>query len=67
MYNAKTASAVIVAAGKSSRFGSDKLLINIDGISVIKRSEKAFAECGFFDEIIVVVGENKNDIKQELS
>ncbi len=66
MYNGKTHSAVIVAAGKSSRFGSDKMLIKIDGISVVRRSTDAIIACGFFDEVIVVSGENRPEIEKEL-
>ena len=45
-------SAVIVASGLSSRYGSDKLKINILGKTVLERSVDAFR--GIADEIIVV-------------
>ncbi len=67
MFNNKKISAVIVAAGKSSRFGRDKLLINISGKSVIQLSVEAFINCAFIDEIIVVVGENRDEIKHQLN
>ena len=45
-------SAVIVASGLSSRYGSDKLKINILGKTVLERSVDVFR--GIADEIIVV-------------
>jgi len=47
--------AVIVAAGQSSRMkGEDKILLQLDGISVIERSIRSFQESDMVDEIIVV-------------
>ncbi len=59
--------AVIVAAGSGSRFGSDKMLFNLNGQTVIRRSVCAFLESGFFSEIVIVVGDNHDKIKQQLS
>ena len=67
MYNNKTVSAIIVAAGSSNRMGKDKLLLKLGGKSVIARTVQAFSETGFFDEIILVAGENNLEIfKEEL-
>ncbi len=66
MYNGRKTSAVIVAAGKSSRFGRDKLLLPICGKTVIEMSVDAFIFCGFFDEIIVVAGDNKVELEELL-
>lgn len=57
MYHNKTVSAIIVAAGSSTRMGKDKLLIELCGKSVIVRSLEAFVKTGFFDEIILVSNE----------
>ncbi len=61
------ADAVIVAAGSAVRFGSDKMLLKIDGISVVRRSVDTFVKCGFFNNIIVVAGENMPGIAAELA
>lgn len=54
-------SAVIVSAGSSSRMGGiNKQLLNICGMPVIAHSIKAFSDCGFIDEIVVVT--RKSDI-----
>lgn len=57
MYDNKTASAVIVAAGSGTRMGRDKLLIDLCGKTTIVRSVEAFKNTGFFDEIILVASE----------
>ena len=57
MYNGRTVSAVIAAAGSSSRMGKDKMLIPLLGKSVISHTVSVFKEMGFFDEIIIVSAE----------
>ncbi len=47
--------AVILAAGKSERFGSNKLLFEIDGVSILQRILNAF-DILAIDEIRVVTG-----------
>ncbi|MBQ3500625.1 MAG: 2-C-methyl-D-erythritol 4-phosphate cytidylyltransferase, partial [Oscillospiraceae bacterium] len=52
-------SAVIVAAGNSSRMGGeDKIFLPISGVPVIARSLLAFENCGDISEIIVVTKES---------
>lgn len=46
--------AVVVAAGSSTRMGEDKLLLEVDGKSVIARSLEALNSSSSVDEIIVV-------------
>lgn len=62
MYQNKTVSAIIVAAGSGTRMGRDKLLINLFGKSVIVRSLEAFSKTGFFDEIIIVASEKNKEV-----
>ncbi len=67
MYNGKTVSAIIVAAGSGTRMGKDKMLIDLFGKSVLLRSVEAFVNTGFFDEITVVSSEkNMNVFSEEL-
>ncbi|MBE7032786.1 MAG: 2-C-methyl-D-erythritol 2,4-cyclodiphosphate synthase [Ruminococcaceae bacterium] len=67
MYNGKTVTAIIVAAGSGTRMGRDKMLIDLFGKSVLSRSVEAFAGTGFFDEIVVVSSEKNMEIfKEEL-
>ena len=52
-------SAVIVAAGSSSRFGSDKLFAPLSGIPVLAYSLSIFEACKYVSEIIVVTESEK--------
>lgn len=52
-------SAVIVAAGTSSRMGEDKLFMELGGGPVILRTLQAFEESGYIDEIVVVTQSDK--------
>lgn len=53
-------SVVITAAGNSSRFGENKLLLEIAGKPVIARTVEQFMECPGIDEIIIAT--RKQDI-----
>ncbi|MEG2924417.1 MAG: NTP transferase domain-containing protein, partial [Oscillospiraceae bacterium] len=63
MYNGQRVSAVIVAAGSSSRMGFDKLSYKINGKSVLCRSITAFDAHAYIDDIIVVAGGNICEVK----
>jgi len=52
-------SVVIVAAGSSSRFGSDKLIATLSGIPVLAYSLTTFESCKYVSEIIVVTDTEK--------
>lgn len=53
-------SVVITAAGNSTRFGENKLLLEIAGKPIIIRTVEQFAKCHLIDEIIVAT--RKQDI-----
>ncbi len=52
-------SAVIVAAGSSSRFGSDKLFAPLSDIPVLAYSLTTFENCKYISEIVVVTDPEK--------
>lgn len=56
---------VILAAGLSSRMGMNKMLLEIDGITVIERCIHAFYESCV--TIIVVTGKYHNEIQDQLA
>lgn len=58
MYKDKNISAIIVAAGKGTRIGFDKMLYKIQDKQVISHSINAFQANEYVDEIIVVAGDN---------
>ena len=58
MYDGKTVSAVIVAAGKSTRMGQNKILMKIAGKSVLLHTVEAILKADICDEVVVVSGED---------
>lgn len=58
--------AVIVAAGSSTRMGSDKIFAALGGWPVLVRSIRAFEENELVDEIIVVTRQEKLDMVANL-
>lgn len=54
----QTVSAVLVAAGSSTRMGFDKLSFDLGGETVLRRSVRAFEDCPLVQEIVVVAGKN---------
>ena len=61
----KTVSAVLVAAGSSTRMGFDKLRFDLGGESVLRRSVRAFEECPLVSEIVLVAGNNADWLRAE--
>lgn len=60
---APATSAVIVAAGSSSRMGTNvsKQLLSLNGIPVLARTLLSFQQSGYIDEIIVVIREEDRE------
>ncbi|MCI7102073.1 MAG: 2-C-methyl-D-erythritol 2,4-cyclodiphosphate synthase [Faecalibacterium sp.] len=61
----KKVSAVLVAAGSSTRMGFDKLSFDLGGETVLHRSIRAFAQCPLVDVIILVAGSNRAFAQQQ--
>lgn len=61
-----TCSVVVVAAGFSVRMGQDKLYMSLEGMPVLARTLRAFEDCDFVDEIVVVAREDKIEQAAEL-
>lgn len=51
--------AVIVAAGSSTRLGQDKLMLQLGGMPVLARTLRAFQSCAMVDEIVLVTREDR--------
>ena len=68
MYKGKYVSAVIVAAGNSSRMRSSvsKQLMTIGGKTVIENTADKFVRCEYIDEIVVVCPKGDEDFYSEL-
>ena len=61
----KTVSAVLVAAGSSTRMGFDKLSFDLGGETVLRRSIRAFEQCPQVAQIVVVAGKNRPFVEQQ--
>ena len=61
----KTISAVLVAAGSSTRMGFDKLSFDLGGETVLHRSIRAFDQCPQIGEIVLVAGKNREFVAQQ--
>ena len=64
--NAPNCAAVIVAAGESRRFGTDKTALDIGGVPVLARTVKAFEDSECIREIVIVTREEKLEEVAEL-
>ena len=64
MYKNKRVYAVVLAAGKGTRIGFDKMLYRLDRYEVAHHSISKFQENEYVDCIIVAAGENYEEIKQ---
>ena len=61
----KTISAVLVAAGSSTRMGFDKLSFDLGGETVLHRSIRAFDQCPQIGEIVLVAGKKRAFVEQQ--
>ena len=61
----KKVSAVLVAAGSSTRMGFDKLSFDLGGETVLHRSIRAFEQCPLVTEIVLVAGKNRAFVEQQ--
>ena len=61
----KRVSAVLVAAGSSTRMGFDKLNFDLGGETVLRRSIRAFEQCPLVTEIVLVAGKNRAFVEQQ--
>ncbi len=57
---------IVLAAGASRRFGSPKLLAELDGRPLLQHTLDAVAAAGL-DDVVVVLGEGARDVEQAIS
>jgi molybdenum cofactor cytidylyltransferase len=60
-----TVAAVVLAAGSSTRMGRNKLLLELDGESVVRRAVRAAVLSGV-DRVVVVLGHEEARVRAEL-
>lgn len=64
MYKGKNIYAVVLAAGKGTRIGFDKMLYKLDRYEVVHHSIQAFRDNEYVDSIIVAAGDNIEEIRE---
>ena len=57
---------VVLAAGTSSRLGRNKLLVQVEGESVVRRAVRRAVEAGL-DPVLVVLGHEAERVEKELA
>jgi molybdenum cofactor cytidylyltransferase len=62
----ETIAAVVLAAGSSTRMGQNKLLLTLDGETVLRRALRAAAEAGL-DPVVVVLGADAARMRAEIA
>ena len=62
MYKDRQVCAVVLAAGKGTRIGFDKILYKLDNHTVVWHSIKAFSDNENIDTIVVAAGDNYDEI-----
>jgi 2-C-methyl-D-erythritol 4-phosphate cytidylyltransferase len=65
MYRDKTVSAILTCSGKGTRFGSNKLIQLIDGMTIIERTTRRFL-VPEIDQLIVTVSEPNEELYREI-
>lgn len=61
-----SAAGVVLAAGSSTRLGRNKLLLRLDGESLVRRAVKAALDGGL-EPVVVVLGHEAERVERELS
>ena len=67
MYKDKKVYAVVLAAGKGTRIGFDKMLYKLDGFEVAHRSVKAFSDIGLTISILSCTAGNPTTPRRAIS
>ncbi len=65
MHNTNRFAAVILAAGASTRMGQNKLLLDVDGVPMIRRAVQRAHDAGF-TPIVVVLGNEPDRVRASL-
>src|SRR6185295_1646906 len=61
----KRVTAIVLAAGASTRMGRNKLLLDVGGETLVRRAVRAAIEGGA-DEVVVVLGHEEDRVRAEL-
>jgi 2-C-methyl-D-erythritol 4-phosphate cytidylyltransferase len=65
MYNGLKVSAIVTCAGKGTRFGSNKLLVELGGMTILEKTVRAI-NVPIIDEIVVTISAENEDVYRRI-
>jgi 2-C-methyl-D-erythritol 4-phosphate cytidylyltransferase len=66
MYKSHTVSAIITCAGRGVRFGSNKLLVRMGGVTVLEKTVREFVHPAVDEIIVTIAPENRQEYEHIL-
>jgi 2-C-methyl-D-erythritol 4-phosphate cytidylyltransferase len=66
MYKSHTVSAIITCAGRGERFGSNKLLVRMGGVTVLEKTVREFVHPAVDEIIVTIAPENRQEYEDIL-
>jgi 2-C-methyl-D-erythritol 4-phosphate cytidylyltransferase len=66
MYKSHTVSAIVTCAGRGVRFGSNKLLVKISGVTILEKTVREFVHPVIDEVVVTVAPENREEYEQIL-
>jgi 2-C-methyl-D-erythritol 4-phosphate cytidylyltransferase len=61
MYKSHTVSAIVTCAGRGVRFGSNKLLVKLGGVTVLEKTVREFVHPAIDEIVVTVAPENREE------
>jgi 2-C-methyl-D-erythritol 4-phosphate cytidylyltransferase len=66
MYKSHTVSAIITCAGRGARFGSNKLLVKMGGVTVLEKTVREFVHPAVDEIVVTIAPENRQEYEHIL-
>jgi 2-C-methyl-D-erythritol 4-phosphate cytidylyltransferase len=66
MYKSHTVSAIVTCAGRGVRFGSNKLLVRINGVTVLEKTVREFVHPAIDEIVVTIPPENREEYEDIL-
>jgi 2-C-methyl-D-erythritol 4-phosphate cytidylyltransferase len=66
MYKSHTVSAIITCAGRGARFGSNKLLVKMGGVTVLEKTVREFVHPAIDEVVLTIAPENRPEYEHIL-
>ena len=66
MHRDHTVSAIVTCSGKGTRFGSNKLLVELDGVTILERTVRAMLVPAIDELIVTISADNEETYRRIL-